>query len=675
MFHKNRNLQLSRWIALSVFLFSITFLTQVSNTNFQANVLSSKQAKPFDGLVAPIQKVPNWLALNSSQWKQEYNAISSTISLPVYDPAQLKLPNEQLGWKSDSDKQIRNAKITYSTPYMSGYRLDGTEHTGSHLAVDIKIPVGTPVFVIGNGIVTKVAYLSSGFGKHVVVKHVDFPSFDNPSIKTTYYSSYNHLSEIQVQEGDVVTKGQQIALSGNSGIATTPHLHFQIDNDKASFHPYWPFTYKEVADAGLDFTSGINAGFGREKALAATINPMLYVQKYQNGTQVPALTPAAEDVSQVVPAPLVEKGETSSDINKGGVPIGDVPVIVNPAPVLHATPSSQEVSTVEVTNIPEVVSDPTVVETPGISVLPVAPAKPAVALKIVTDDTFVVGVEKKLLIQAVDDEGNVTSAYQPSDIVNLKVENGGASLKKSYLLASDFHDGSAEAFVVPTATYGLRVSANDGTFSAESEVLKSNVFTDIASNGDILESVQFLKNYHVIEGYADGSFRPDAVVSRVEALKFIIKGLNIPTEKVQKLPFKDTKVSEWYGDFVSTGYSQGIIAGYSDQTFRPAQTVNRVEFWKMLLSAMKISSDTPLPAGIFTDVSNESWYSKFIAAAYERNLIPTVSGNVLKPEGGMTRGEVAQIMRRVIVLKAGELEKYDKTVALSDGQLTKFLGL
>lgn len=83
-------------------------------------------------------------------------------------------------------------------------------------AVDLRAPVGTPVFSVYRGQV-KFAERNSLAGKYVVIIH------DN-GIKTVYC----HLSKLFVRKGDVVTKGEKIGLSGNTGFSTGAHLHFGI---------------------------------------------------------------------------------------------------------------------------------------------------------------------------------------------------------------------------------------------------------------------------------------------------------------------------------------------------------------------------------------------------------------------------------------------------------------
>jgi murein DD-endopeptidase len=91
-----------------------------------------------------------------------------------------------------------------------------THRISPHNGVDLVAPIGTPVLSTGDGIVTRVAHHRYA-GNYVVIDH------DGP-----YSTRYLHLSKILVHKGQRVERGQKIALSGNSGRSTGPHLHFEL---------------------------------------------------------------------------------------------------------------------------------------------------------------------------------------------------------------------------------------------------------------------------------------------------------------------------------------------------------------------------------------------------------------------------------------------------------------
>ncbi len=647
----------AKWVLALMFLTTASYLVNRNATDFQASVLPTVQAPPFDGLVMPVQRTPIWTSLTTSEYHASYDQIPSDKMgpPPVYDATTLKTPVEQLGWKTASDLVIRNAKITYSTPYMGDYKLDGIEGAGSHLAVDIKVPMGTPVYAIGNGVVVTVSTITTGFGTHIVIRHDNFPSYDNPNVLTTYYSTYNHLSQAIVSEGQVVLKGQQIALSGESGDATTPHVHFQIDNDNAPWHPYWPFTYQEAAAAGYDFTSAINAGFGREKALATTINPLMYVQKYMNSSGVSSsattssTTPAPSPSPTLAPAPSPTPAPQPTSTSTA--PIADVPTST------ATTPTTEEETQQPVSVAPA---------PPQVTV-----SDPAVSLEVNTDQNFVVGSNQTITVKALDAHGDVTSDYHPVNGLTFMVANGGATLGKANFSASEIKGGTVSTTFTPTGPQGLRIQASDGDLSGYSDMMQSVLFSDVAGSSDIASALQFLKDHDVVGGYPDGSFKPGNVVSRVEALKFILKGTNKQIQTVGRLPFKDTDSNQWYANYVATAYNSSIVGGYPDLTFKPANTVNRAEFLKMLLLAMNVKLDTNVTQDVFTDVPKDSWYAPYVKYAKDKNLIDSGS-NKFNPEEGMTRSEVAEVIYRTIVLKLTGQPKYQNSLVVSSASADQY---
>jgi len=98
---------------------------------------------------------------------------------------------------------------------------DGSRWAHKHSGQDFAVPVGTKVEAAHSGVVVKAGPNGGGdgpaYGNAIVIKH------DNGM-----YSQYAHLSRIDVHIGQSVEKGQQIALSGNTGNSSGPHLHFEI---------------------------------------------------------------------------------------------------------------------------------------------------------------------------------------------------------------------------------------------------------------------------------------------------------------------------------------------------------------------------------------------------------------------------------------------------------------
>ncbi|MFF1507416.1 M23 family metallopeptidase [Streptomyces sp. NPDC058326] len=103
----------------------------------------------------------------------------------------------------------------------ASYNQGGAMWSHKHSGQDFAVPVGTPVKAAGAGTVVKAGPNGGGdgpaYGNAIVVKHANGT-----------YSQYAHLSKIKAFVGQKVAAGQQIALSGNTGNSSGPHLHFEI---------------------------------------------------------------------------------------------------------------------------------------------------------------------------------------------------------------------------------------------------------------------------------------------------------------------------------------------------------------------------------------------------------------------------------------------------------------
>lgn len=113
------------------------------------------------------------------------------------------------------------AAPSYRTRGMVG----GTSPQEAHPGIDLAVPVGSDVLAAGGGLVREVGQ-DTAYGLYVLIQHPQ-----------GYQSMYGHLSRIVVARNDAVRAGQVIALSGNTGRSTAPHLHFEIRRGGRSLDP------------------------------------------------------------------------------------------------------------------------------------------------------------------------------------------------------------------------------------------------------------------------------------------------------------------------------------------------------------------------------------------------------------------------------------------------------
>ena len=94
-----------------------------------------------------------------------------------------------------------------------------------HTGVDLKTKANDPIYAVGDGVVT-MSKNYSGYGKCIIIKHADGTE-----------TLYAHNSKNYVKEGEKVKSGQQIALTGRTGRATTEHLHFEVRKNGKPVNP------------------------------------------------------------------------------------------------------------------------------------------------------------------------------------------------------------------------------------------------------------------------------------------------------------------------------------------------------------------------------------------------------------------------------------------------------
>ena len=575
---------------------SFFFQDELNNYSFWLRVsLTGLEPAPFTGTVAPIKKVANWVALTDSERKMSYETLPSSklIPLPEYNTATFQRGKV---WQRDN-KIERNAYLTYPVPNLGNYKLDGTEYSGSHPGVDIKTPLGTPVYATANGIVFKAANQRTGFGKHIIIMHIGAPDPKNPEKKTTLYSAYAHLSEILVREGDKVTKGQLIGRTGQTGMATGPHLHFQIDRPSAPFHLYWPFSWADLRAANISsYFDAVKQGFGQKKALINTIHPINFYKQFSNyvgGT----LVASAGD-------PVINSSSTMSSRPNGEEKTKSVKDPL-PTPKTTAPPPTRSTQPNRPTTIQKNVKTPTT---------NTAQKTSEENIRFETNRIFVPGEEK--VVKILVDNANLVAQAGIEISSSLRQM---ADLTPKKLFPNDFKNGIAEIRVKTDSNRTFKLIAKGDFGQIKSKSLRAQVFRDVEPDHRASSAIKYLKEKKIVKGYSDGTFRPEGTLNRAEAVKMLITANDIQVLAV-KTDFTDIPSNAWFADYVGTALANGIVRGYSDSTFRPGNRITRAEFLKVAIETAELDPKN-VTKNPYDDVPADAWFGKYFAFRSEEHTL------------------------------------------------------
>jgi len=156
-------------------------------------------------------------------------------------------------------------------------------------------------------------------------------------------------------------------------------------------------------------------------------------------------------------------------------------------------------------------------------------------------------------------------------------------------------------------------------------------------------------HYSYLIGYSDGTVRPNGKITRAEVATIFFRLLDDDTRAKywsSKNDFSDVSADKWYNNAVSTLSNMGVIGGYADGTFRPDAPISRAEFAKIAVSFTQNNGSATY--NYFTDVKTTDWFAPYVTAAKDAGLIEGYSDGSFKPESKITRAEACAIVNRTL---------------------------
>ena len=142
--------------------------------------------------------------------------------------------------------------------------------------------------------------------------------------------------------------------------------------------------------------------------------------------------------------------------------------------------------------------------------------------------------------------------------------------------------------------------------------------------------------------------KPQGKITRAEVATIFYRLLNNETRTenwTTSNDFTDVDAGDWYNTPISTLSSMGIIVGYNDGSFQPNAPITRAEFAAIAVRFYQ-NNDVNYEEGLFTDIDGSEWFADAIAAAYEHGIIGGYVDGSFQPNNQITRAEAAAIVNR-----------------------------
>ncbi|WP_425495975.1 S-layer homology domain-containing protein [Paenibacillus lemnae] len=170
-------------------------------------------------------------------------------------------------------------------------------------------------------------------------------------------------------------------------------------------------------------------------------------------------------------------------------------------------------------------------------------------------------------------------------------------------------------------------------------------FSDTASHWGSSAIAAAVK-LRIVDGYKDGSFRPNAPVTRAEFTAMTARAFGL-APGTASAAFQDTR-SSWAAGYIGVLANKGVITGYPDGSFKPNAPISRAEMVAILSRIMNLGALSTGTAASFTDVSSNYWAANAIQQAASANLVQGVSAAAFAPQNQATRAEAAALMIRAL---------------------------
>jgi len=184
-------------------------------------------------------------------------------------------------------------------------------------------------------------------------------------------------------------------------------------------------------------------------------------------------------------------------------------------------------------------------------------------------------------------------------------------------------------------------------FAVGKQTSSQSALSDISGHwgeSAILSAVR--RNF--VAGYSDGTFRPNHPITRAEFTVMLVKALQLEGAG-QAFSFVDRdRIGGWAKQAIASAVQAGIVSGYNDGTFRPNARITRAEMAVMLVKALRLTVAPDATTGFEDDRDIPEWAKGAVETIYAQGIVSGRSGNKYAPKQDMTRAEALTVIMRIL---------------------------
>ena len=239
----------------------------------------------------------------------------------------------------------------------------------------------------------------------------------------------------------------------------------------------------------------------------------------------------------------------------------------------------------------------------------------------------------------IDGNEVCSTDYPPYKYEAKDLADGAHSLSVSFAV-----DGST----VKTLDYGFTVKKSANRVYRDEQYKGGCGFSDMdGMNAEMRNAVAALYDKGVVSGVGDNKFAPDSNVTRAEISAMLTRALKLTGGEDT---FSDVAQDKWYYSSVAAAKKAGLLDGFEDGTFRPDANVTNEQLIAILAKYM-MNKDASVPnlALTFADSVN-AWAQDYVRIGVDKDIVLPYSDNTFRGEEKVTRGDCAVILNRFFKL-------------------------